>query len=243
MTLSSIESVKNKYFLERLHEHIKKEFSEENFLFVYDKSNNQVLYEKYIKVGAPREVNISGAQRSALIALAAAKKWTAMSAPMLVARKEVIKLINSDSLPRFLASDDGKLASFMLAVGADGPKATNLAGLLKVYERPRTPEDKQAAYAAMLKLANMSLLNPALRALGLEPPARVMPKKGDPAKALKLMGVPSKLVPQMTKLIGDYAKATTPSARATALAQMDKIAKDVVKHDAIVAALKSSGLT
>lgn len=243
MPPKSIETVKNKFFLDRLHVHIVKEHSEENFLFVYDKSNNQVLYEKYIKEGAPREVNISGAQRSALIALAATKKWSAMNAPMQVARKEIIKLINSDSLPRFLATDDGKLASFMVAVGADGPKATNLAGLLKVYERPRTPEDKQAAYAAMLKLANMSLLNPALREMHLEPPARVMPKKGDPAKALKLMGVPSTLAPQMTRLIDDYAKATTDSGRREALAQMDKIAKGIVKHDAIIASLKASGLT
>src|SRR5260370_35059077 len=96
MAPKSIETVKNKYFLDRLHEHIKKEFSEENFLFVYDKSNNQVLYEKYIKEGAPREVNISSAQRKPLIQLAAAKKGSAMTAPLQGARKKLLNPHNSN---------------------------------------------------------------------------------------------------------------------------------------------------
>ena len=44
----TLATVKNTYFLNLLHEYTKKEYSEENYLFVYDKSNNQVLYEKYV---------------------------------------------------------------------------------------------------------------------------------------------------------------------------------------------------
>jgi hypothetical protein len=237
-----IETVKNKYFLQQFRAFVEKEHATENFLFVFDPGNNQVLYDKYIKVGVPLEVNISDKQREPLTALATAKKWSAMSAPLKVARAEIAKLLNEGPLPRFKATEAGKRANFMLTLALDGPKATQMTGLLAVFEKPRTPEDKVAAHAAMQKLSPLAKLNPALRELGLEPPARVLPKKGDPTKALKLMGVPTKLVPAMTKLIAAYGAAASASDKQKALAEMDKIAKDIVKHDAIIAALKSSGL-
>jgi hypothetical protein len=94
----------------------------------------------------------------------------------------------------------------------------------------------------MTKLASMSRLNPAMKVLGIMPPVRVLRKQGDPAKALKVMGVPPSLVPKMKVLIDTYSKATTPSARAAALAQMDLVAKGIVKHESIVAGLKASGI-
>ena len=238
----ALATVKNTYFLNLLHEYTKKEYSEENYLFVYDKSNNQVLYEKYIKVKSPKEVNISSALRNPLDALATTKKWSSMNAGILAARKEIIKVITEDSLPRFLVSPEGKRAAFMLTLKLDGSKATQMAGLLAVYAKPRTPEDKQAAYAGMLKLAPMATLNPALREMGVVPPVPVATKKGDPSKALKLMGVPSKMVPEMTKLIDAYNKAGSQTAKNVALDHMETLAKGIVKRDAIIAGLKSSGL-
>ena len=242
MATIELAKVTNKYFLKSLQEYLKKEHSEENYLFMVTKATNEVVYNTYIKVGTPLEVNISDALRKPLVALAATKKWSSMNTPMLAARKEIIKVVSEDSLPRFLVTPEGKRANFMLTLKLDSPKAETMVGLLTVYKSPRTPEDKQAAYDAMLKLAAMALLNPALRTLGVEPPAKVLPKKGDPAKALKLMGVPSKLVPQMTKLIEVYRTAGSDRVRAEALAQMDTVAKGVVKHDAIVAGLKGAGL-
>ena len=233
--------VTNKYFLKSLQEYLKKEHAEENFLFVYSKAANELVYKTYVKVGAPLEVNISSALRNPLDALATAKKWSSMNAGMLAARKEITKVMTQDGMPRFLVTPEGKRANFMLTLKLDSPKAETMAGLLKVYGSPRTPEDKQAAYDAMLKLSPMALLNPALRALGVEPPVRVV-KKGDPSKALKLMGVPSNIVPQMTKLIEAYRAAGSTRAKDVALDQMDVLAKGIVKHDAIIAALKGSGI-
>src|SRR5260221_4484733 len=182
--------VTNQYFLKALREYTKTEHSEENMLFVYSKASNEVVYNAYVKVHAPLQVNISSALRSPLDTLAASKKWSAMAAPMLAARKEITKVLTQDALPRFLVTPAGKRANFMLTLKLDAARADTMVGLLTVFAKPRTPEDKQAAYDAMLKLANMALLNPALRALGMEPPAKPVAKKGDPAKALKVMGVP-----------------------------------------------------
>jgi len=242
MATIELAKVTNKYFLKALQEYLKKEHSEENYLFTYTKATNEVVYNTYIKASAPLQVNISSALRIPLDKLAVAKKWSGMNAGMLAARKEIIKVISEDSMPRFLATPEGKRANFMLTLKLDTPKAETMAGLLTVYKSPRTPEDKQAAYDAMLKLAAMALLNPAMRTLGVEPPAKPVAKKGDPAKALKLMGVPSKIAPQMTKLIEVYRTAGSERVRTEALSQMDTLAKGIVKHDAIVAGLKGSGL-
>jgi hypothetical protein len=242
MPPSSIVNVKNKYFQERFRAFMKKEFAEENYLFVFDKANAEVLYKRYIQVGVPLEVNISDALRKPLVALAAAKKWSAMSAPMQKARAEITNVVDQGPLARFAATEEGKLAGFMEATGVDGSKADTMLGLLQVFKKPRTPQDKLAAHTAMQKLTSLAKLNPALRALGLELPVRAPAKKGDPAKALKLMGVPPKLVPTMTKLIAAYAAAPDDTAKKKVLEQMNKIAKDVVKADLIIASLKSSGL-
>ena len=42
--VTNLAVVRNRYFLDHLHEYVKKEYSEENYLFIYDKSNNQVLF-------------------------------------------------------------------------------------------------------------------------------------------------------------------------------------------------------
>jgi hypothetical protein len=131
--------VRNRYFLDHLHE--------------------------YIKTDAPKQVNISNAQRKPLDEAATAKKWSSMN-------------------------------------------------------------------AAMLKLANMALLNAAMREMGLEPPARVLPKKG----------VPASMMPAMTRLVQEYASAADDDGRKAAPLKMDKLGGVIVKHDVIIAGLKASGL-
>ncbi len=238
----SLQTVKNQHFLKEFQEFIKKEYAEENFLFMFDKGSNEVLYNKYIKVGSAKEVNISDGFRRPLDALAAQKKWSGMAAGIKEARIEITKIVNQGPVPRFVVTAAGKLALFMLATGVDGSKVATMEALLKVFQTGRSPQDKQEAYDAMLKLTNKALLNPALRELGLQPPAMVIRPKGDPSKALRLLGVKDPLKAQMTKFIADYAKATSKTHRATVLDQMEKVAKGVVKEEAILAALKSSGL-
>ena len=236
------QTVRNQYFLKEFREFIKKEHAEENFLFMFDKGSNEVIYNKYIKVGSDKEVNISHGLRRPLDALAAQKKWSSMAAGLKAARAEITVIVNSGPVPRFMATPAAKLPLFMLATGVDGSKVATMEALLKVFQTGRSPHDKQEAYAAMLKMTNKALLNPALRALGLQPPAMVIRPKGDPSKALRLLGVKDPLKAQMTKLIADYTKASSKTHRATLIDQMENVAKGVVKEDAILAALKASGL-
>jgi len=93
----------------------------------------------------------------------------------------------------------------------------------------------------MLKLTNMAL-NLAMRELRLEPPARVLPKKGDPAKALKVMGAPAGMMPAMTKLVQEYASATDAGRRA-ALQKMYRLGGEIMKHAVIIAGLRARGIT
>ena len=95
----------------------------------------------------------------------------------------------------------------------------------------------------MLKLTNMALLNPALREMGLEPPTRVLPKKGDPAKALKVMGAPASMMPAMTELVQEYAGAAAAAGRRAALPKIDRLGREIVKHDVIIAGLTARGIT
>ena len=238
----SVQTVKNQFFLKELLEFIKKEHADENFLFLFDKSSNEAIYNKYIKVGSPKEVNISSALRMPLDTLAAGKKWSSMAAGIKNARAEITNVVNQGPVPRFVVTKDGKWAVFMLMAGIDGSKVSTMEALIKVFQTGRTAQDKQEAYDAMLKLSNKALLNPAMRQWGLTPPAPVVRPKGDPSKALRVLGVPEPLKKEMTKLIADYAKAASKTHRATVIDQMERAAKGVVKHDAIVAALKASGL-
>jgi hypothetical protein len=237
-----IENVKHKLFLEAFRKFLLAERAEVNLLFLFDKSNNEVRYHKFIRDGAPQAISLPDSIRQPLAALAAQKKWGAMGPCLREARKVIAALTNDDSLPRFLASTAGRLPGFLLATGVDGAKARTMEALLRVFQAGRTPQDQREAYAAMLKLTNKALLNPALRELGLEPPPPELRPRGDPDKALKLLGVNGSQSAQMAQLIAAYAQARSKAHRATVLGQMEQLARGAVKDDTIVAALKSSHL-
>jgi hypothetical protein len=165
-----------------------------------------------------------------------------MSPGIKAARQYVAAQTNEGGLRRFLASSAGQVPAFLLATGVDGPKAKTMEALLKVYRNGRTPQDKLEAYQAMLKLTNKALLNPALRELGLEPPPPVIRPARDPNRALRLLGVKGAQATQLSRLLMDYARATTKSQRAALLDQMKVAAQGAVKDQAIIAALKTSGL-
>jgi hypothetical protein len=237
-----IEACKHQLFLQAFRKFMQAEHAEENLLFLFDKNGNEAVYNKYVKEGATEQVNLPDKIVAPLKALAAQKKWSAMGPGLKEARKVIAANTNDGGLKRFIDSPGGKWPTFLPATGVDGSKAKTMEALMKVFRAPRTPQDKQEAYDAMLKMTNKALLNPALRDLGLQPPAPVIRSKGDPSKALKVMGVKEPQRTQLAKLIADYAKASSKIHRATILDQMEVVAKGVVKRDLIVAGLKSSGL-
>jgi hypothetical protein len=187
-----IENVKHKLFLQEFLKLFLQEFlkfmrverSEENVLFLFDKNNNEARYNRFIKPGAPQEVKLPDKIRAPLAALAAQKKWSAMGPGLKDARKAIAASTNDGGLRRFLASPAGQWPAFLLATGVDGSKAATMEALLKVFKNGRTPQDKQDAYAAMLKMTNKALLNPALRELGVEPPPPIILTKRDRSKAV-----------------------------------------------------------
>src|SRR6266536_4612440 len=96
-------------------------------------------------------------------------------------------------------SDNAKkaLADLKLAPA----KANSLAGFLEVYWTPRTNEDKEQAYRAMLKIVSAATLNPVLKKYGR---GYVAPPKPTGAKALIVMGIGPADAADMVKLGQDY---------------------------------------
>ena len=237
-----IENVKHRVFLEAFRQFLRVERAEKNLQFLLDKSNNEVLYQQYLRTDAPYELNLPDKLKAPLAALASQKQWSRMSTGIKEARRHIAAQTNDGGLRRFLASPAGQVPAFLLATGVDGPKAKTMEALLKVYRNGRTPQDKQEAYQAMLKLTNKALLNPALRELGLEPPPPVIRPARDPNRALRLLGVKGAQATQLSRLLLDYARATNRSQRAALIDQMKAVTQGAVKDQAIITALKTSGL-
>jgi hypothetical protein len=237
-----IEHVKHRVFLEAFRQFLRADRAEDSLLFLVDKRNHETLYQQYLRPGAPHAVSLPEALSARLAALASQKKWTGMSAGLKEARKHVAAAVNDGALRRFLASPAGQGPAFLLATGVDGPKTKTMEALLKVYRNGRTPQDKQEAYQAMLKLTNKALLNPALRALGLEPPPPVIRPVRDPGKAVRLLGVKGPRAAELSSLITDYARATSRTQRAALINQMETLAQGAGQDQTVIAALKTSGL-
>lgn len=179
-----IENCKHQLFLQAFRKFLQAEQAEDNFLFLLDKNGNEKVYNTYIRDSAPAQINLPDSLASPLKALASQKKWSAMGPGLKAARKLIAANINDGALRRFLDSPAGKWPAFLLATGVDGSKARTMEALLRVFRAPRTPADRYAAYAAMLKMTNKALLNPALREFGEQPPPPVIRVRGDPSKAL-----------------------------------------------------------
>jgi hypothetical protein len=87
------------------------EHNDENIMFVCDKGNPEALYLKYIKRGTAKEVNLPAAVSNPLHALASVKNWKGMEPGIKVAKENIVKLINSDIMPRFEKSPAWKAVS------------------------------------------------------------------------------------------------------------------------------------
>lgn len=80
---------------------MKREHNDENYLFYFDKGNNEAVYKKYIAKAAPKQVNLPAPITNPLTALAAVKNWNGMTLGIKAAKASILKLVNSDAMPRF----------------------------------------------------------------------------------------------------------------------------------------------
>ena len=145
MTLKLSEVGKNAALNAKLQQFMVASHTDENWSFFWDKGNNEARYLKFIKPGAPKEVNIDSALRGRLNDLATQKKWGDMTADMQKAREAVEDLVDMDVMPRFEVSPVYK--SFVAQRAAE----TKLkAQLDKVKKAVKILGIQEAAVAALI---------------------------------------------------------------------------------------------
>jgi len=178
MSETDISKITNKTVLQLIRSYSKVvAHTEENYDFYFSKLSNEQQYKTFIKAGAPQQVNISSELRGKMDTLAASSsplKYRSMEPHIKAARAEIKSLMATNTLAagRFWADKSGKAATVILALGLDGDKAMELFDGFMTYSRATTPVDKQKAYAQMLTAAvAASKLNPALKLVGVVPPA------------------------------------------------------------------------
>jgi len=145
--------------------YLNKNHNAENFAFYFSTEGDQALYNKYVRAGAPEQVNLPTSVRKPLDDLAARGEWAKMTAPMAAARKSIGSMAAADVLTRFAATDEYKrwyvaknkkltdegakalklVTSFLKSSGS----AAQLKALMLVVEGGRTPADRKAAYTAI----------------------------------------------------------------------------------------------
>jgi hypothetical protein len=161
---------------------------DETFEFIFtSEANNQTLYNRFIRSGAPMEVNIDGAQKDPLDDLARAGRWDQMGAGLKAARKFLIGTFESEVRLKFARSDEYRryvvqktkkpTAEGVKAVTAltkllkSSKDATKLTPLMVVVQGGRTPGDRKEAYEALGKLLkDKSKLPAVFKAAGVTVP-------------------------------------------------------------------------
>jgi hypothetical protein len=118
-------------------------------------------------------------------------------------------------------------------------KATAISGFLEVYWTPRTNEDKEQAYRAMLKTVSAATLNPVLKKHGR---GYVAPLRLTGAKALERMGVPPAEALIMQQLAQDLKLVKGKVAKDMIKDKMEEVGKKHLGDVALQTALKNSGL-
>ena len=204
----SITAIKNAFLLAEVKAFAKSQYNDENLEFLFSKENNQVLYTKFISEDGPRQVNLPGRMRVPLDELAKKKQWSAMSAGLKVARVEITKLANGQTMTDFAKTDYGQRVLAAWKMGLDGAKAKQAVSLIALYEKPRTPEDGWQAFQLLVKAAGESKARAALTALGKAPPAKApITNAQQVAKNVKLDEQMKKLGILMTQALSYYESA------------------------------------
>jgi hypothetical protein len=151
-----------------MREYMNKNFNRENFEFYFTTEGNEVVYNKYVKLGAPEQVNVPAKLLAPLDTLAASGQWDKMAAPMAAARHSIAGMAFDDVLVRFAQTDEYKrwyvakhkkptdegaralktLTGFLKS----SKNAAQLKALMLVVEGGRTLADRKAAFKAIQAL-------------------------------------------------------------------------------------------
>lgn len=105
-----------------------KEKTDENILFYFDKGNMAAIYPKYIKSGAPKEINIASPLQTALTEAFNAKDEAAFKAAQEKARAAIAKL-SEQIIDRFKASTEYKFMVARTGAEKNAAKAMKVLGI------------------------------------------------------------------------------------------------------------------
>jgi hypothetical protein len=108
--------------------------SDEQVLFVADTSNNEKLYKKFVSSAAAQQVNLSSPIQRPLDEMAAAKKWSNMTALMKQAKEFVAKAFDKDEMIAF-----EKSPAYLALVTPPARPVTPAPAKPVVPARPVTP--------------------------------------------------------------------------------------------------------
>ena len=147
----------------------KAEHTDDTLEFLDSKATNQVLYNTYIKKGAPTQINLPDSLVGQFEPLAKAGKWSDMTKLIKTARANV-NAMSIQFTTRFQGSEHGHRAAIMGRMGLTAAQAKTAEPFLQVYMKPRTPEDGYNAYLALMKISSKA--KAALTENGTPPPAK-----------------------------------------------------------------------
>jgi|SRR5579859_853531 len=162
-------AITSPYLKEELMDFAESEHTDENLLFLNSKATNQVIYNTFIKKGSEHEVNLPSDVLKQLNALALANKWNDMSTPLKTARANIEKL-TGQVITRYYATERGKRTMVLWRMGLNPSQCIAGDAILRVYFKPRTPEDGYNAYLALMKISSKA--KAALTEHGTPPPAK-----------------------------------------------------------------------
>jgi len=147
----------------------KAEHTDDTLEFLDSKATNQVLYNNYIKKGAPTQINLPDSLVRQFEPLAKVGKWSDMTRLVKTARANV-NAMSIQFTTRFQDTEHGHRAVVMGRMGLTAAQAKIAEPLLQVYMKPHTPEDGYQAYLALAKLSSKA--KAALTENGTPPPAK-----------------------------------------------------------------------
>lgn len=119
---------KNAKAFAMLIEFSKKEKTDENILFYYDKGNMDGLFPKYIKDGAPKEINIAGALRKKLTEAFNSKNKAEFDKHLKTAKTECQKLCDQ-IVNRFTVTPEYMFMEARVKAEGNAAKAIKVLGI------------------------------------------------------------------------------------------------------------------
>lgn len=166
--------------------YMKGKHCEENFLFYFAKGDPMALYDRFIKSGAPMEVNLDSKLTKAAAQIASAGDAKMMQKVIDQGKKKADAMIRSDTMPGFLKSKEFKeYAEPIMRADAEKSVQSNVNKACKVLGI----SDKKLLSDAMveMKLGNKKTAEKLLADLAKK--EKIKDKAKDMIKTLEKAGV------------------------------------------------------